>query len=110
MAINFSAAVNAYNNAARISTDNLISDNATSTPNKVGGGSFAGAVNNSVNNSVASLRNAESTISASMATPTNTGITDVVMALTNAELTLKTVVEVRDRLVTAMQEIMKMPI
>ena len=37
-------------------------------------------------------------------------LTDVVAAITNAEVTLDTVVAVRDRLVSAMQEILRMPI
>jgi flagellar hook-basal body complex protein FliE len=37
-------------------------------------------------------------------------LTDVVQAVTNAELTLQTVVSVRDRMLSAYQEIMRMPI
>lgn len=37
-------------------------------------------------------------------------LTDVVEAVTAAELTLQTVVSVRDRLISAYQEIMRMPI
>jgi flagellar hook-basal body complex protein FliE len=37
-------------------------------------------------------------------------LTDVVQAVTAAELTLQTVVAVRDRMLTAYQEIMRMPI
>ena len=37
-------------------------------------------------------------------------LTDVVEAVTAAELTLQTVVAVRDRMLTAYQEIMRMPI
>ncbi len=37
-------------------------------------------------------------------------LTDVVQAVTAAELTLQTVVAVRDRLIAAYQEIMRMPI
>jgi flagellar hook-basal body complex protein FliE len=37
-------------------------------------------------------------------------LTDVVQAVTSAELTLQTVVAVRDRLIAAYQEIMRMPI
>lgn len=37
-------------------------------------------------------------------------LTDVVEAVTSAELTLETVVAMRDRLVSAFQEIMRMPI
>ena len=37
-------------------------------------------------------------------------LTDVVEAVTSAELTLQTVVAVRDRMLTAYQEIMRMPV
>ena len=37
-------------------------------------------------------------------------LTDVVTAVTSAELTLQTVVAVRDRVISAYQEIMRMPI
>jgi flagellar hook-basal body complex protein FliE len=107
MSINFNAALNAYNNAAKISTDGFISDNAAPTPDKIGGG-FAGAVNNSITNSFATIRNAEGTVAKSLVKQAD--ITDVVMAISNAELTLKTVIEVRDRLLAAHQDIMKIPI
>jgi flagellar hook-basal body complex protein FliE len=37
-------------------------------------------------------------------------IADVVMALNNAEITLQTVVSIRDKMVNAVQEIMRMPV
>ena len=37
-------------------------------------------------------------------------LTDVVMAVNNAELTLQTVVAIRDKVVEAYQEIVRMPI
>jgi flagellar hook-basal body complex protein FliE len=37
-------------------------------------------------------------------------VTDVVTAVTNAEVALDTVVAVRDRVISAYQEIMRMPI
>lgn len=37
-------------------------------------------------------------------------LTDVVMAVSNAEMTLQTVVTVRDRVLAAYQEILRMPI
>ncbi|MGB4107074.1 MAG: flagellar hook-basal body complex protein FliE [Alphaproteobacteria bacterium] len=37
-------------------------------------------------------------------------LTDVVQAITSAEVTLQTVVALRDRLISAYQEIMRMPI
>ena len=38
------------------------------------------------------------------------GVTEVVTALTNAEMTLQTVMAVRDRVIQAYQEILRMPI
>jgi flagellar hook-basal body complex protein FliE len=40
----------------------------------------------------------------------NATLTDVVEAVTDAEMTLQTVVAVRDRMLSAYQEIMRMPI
>lgn len=40
----------------------------------------------------------------------NANLTDVVTAVSNAEVTLQTVVSIRDRLVNGIQEIMRMPI
>ena len=37
-------------------------------------------------------------------------LTDVVTAVSNAEMTLKTVVTVRDRVLAAYQEILRMPV
>ena len=37
-------------------------------------------------------------------------LTEVVTAITNAEVTLQTVVAVRDRMISAYQQIMRMPI
>ena len=38
------------------------------------------------------------------------GLTDIVIAVNNAEITLQTVVAVRDRVIAAYQEIIRMPI
>jgi flagellar hook-basal body complex protein FliE len=40
----------------------------------------------------------------------NVDIRDVVMAVNNAEVTLQTVVAVRDKVIAAYQDIMRMPI
>jgi flagellar hook-basal body complex protein FliE len=37
-------------------------------------------------------------------------LTDVVIAVTNAEVTLQTVVAIRDRVIQAYQEIIRMPL
>lgn len=103
--VNFNAALAAYNNAAKISAEGFLSG-GSSAP--VGGSGFSVAVNDSIGNSISTLKKAEGTISKSLVKQAD--ITDVVTAISNAELTLKTVIEVRDRLVAAHQEIMKMPI
>lgn len=40
----------------------------------------------------------------------NADLNDVVQAVTSAELTLQTVVAIRDRLVNALQEVLRMPV
>lgn len=47
---------------------------------------------------------------ASKAVAGKADVTDVVSAVTNAEMALDTVVAVRDRVITAYQEILRMPI
>jgi flagellar hook-basal body complex protein FliE len=73
-----------------------------------GGVSFSYFLKQKAQDSVETMRNSEQ-----MSVKAVTGdadITDVVQAVTAAELTLQTVVSVRDRLISAYQEIMRMPI
>jgi flagellar hook-basal body complex protein FliE len=105
MSVSFNAALNAYKNAAQMSAN---SSSVTSpAPENVGGG-FSNVVNNLVSKTSTSLRNVDSTTAKFLTKQAD--ITDVVTAITNAELMLKTVMEIRDRLVSAHQDIMKMPI
>ena len=62
----------------------------------------------SVQDSIDVLRTSE-TMSAKAVTG-EADITEVVQAVTNAEITLQTVVSIRDRMVSAYQEILRMPI
>ncbi len=107
MSVSFNSAVSAYNNAAKIASSSGESSSASSSSATSGGG-FSGMINDSISNTVSSLRTAENTISKSLVKQAD--ITDVVTAITNAQITLKTVMEVRDRLLAAHQEIMRMPI
>jgi len=71
-------------------------------------GNFAELVRSAGDATVDSLRQSEQ-----MAMKSLTGeaeLIDVVTAVTNAELTLQTVTAVRDRVVQAYQDILKMPI
>ena len=73
-----------------------------------GGPTFASFLKDKARESVDVLRESES-VSAKAVTG-DADLTDVVQAVTSAELTLQTVVSVRDRMISAYQEIMRMPI
>lgn len=102
MTVNFNAALNAYNNAAKINVGN------SSSVAKTGGGDFAQAVNNKIGSTINTIRNAENTVAKSLVNQAD--ITDVVNAATSAEVTLRTVMEIRNKMVAAYQEILRMPI
>lgn len=93
-------AAGAYSNTAKIN------DKAGIGSDK--GVSFSEFLQDKVRESVDTMKGSE-TMSAKAVTG-EADLTDVVQAVTNAELTLQTVVAVRDRLVSAYQEIMRMPI
>lgn len=70
--------------------------------------SFADLLQSSVQDSIETMRTGED-MSAKAVTG-EADLTDVVQSITAAELTLQTVVSVRDRMVSAYQEILRMPI
>jgi flagellar hook-basal body complex protein FliE len=72
------------------------------------GVSFSDFLKDQTADAIKTIKNSE-TMSARAITG-EADLTDVVQAVTAAELTLQTVVAVRDRLVGAYQEIMRMPI
>ena len=72
------------------------------------GGGFGAALARAVDQAVEVGRNADATTSRAQ---TGEGsVTDVVLAVGRAELTLQTAVAVRDRVVAAYQDVMRMPI
>ena len=74
-----------------------------------GAGSFADVLKGIVNQAVDSQKTAESmTMAAANGEPV--ALQDVVQAVSKAELTLQTLVTVRDRAVEAYQQIMQMPV
>ena len=73
-----------------------------------GGADFAGALSRAVASVVDTARTAEH--GAMQAISGSGNITDVVTAVAKAELALQTTVAVRDRVVQAYQDIMRMPI
>jgi len=72
------------------------------------GASFGSALQNALNGAVETSHSAET--SAMQAISGEGNLTDVVTALSRAELALQTATAIRDRVVSAYQDIMKMPI
>jgi flagellar hook-basal body complex protein FliE len=72
------------------------------------GVSFSSLVKNAALDSLSTLRGGEK--ASAEAVTGDASMTDVVEAVTAAELTLQTVVAVRDRMMSAYQEIMRMPV
>lgn len=72
------------------------------------GPSFGDLMKTATTNSIESLRAGEK--ASADAVIGKADLTDVVEAVTSAEMTLQTVVAVRDRMLSAYQEIMRMPI
>ena len=106
MAIDFSSAVNAYQRAAK--TADAAFGGKAEAPKTDQGNSFLGLVNESLNSAVKTGRQAEE-LSLKQITG-EADLKDVVTAVANAEHTLETVVAVRDKVLNAYQEILKMPI
>lgn len=101
--IPLSNAIAAYSAVARApaaTTDSA----ATSAP----GGDFASMVKNIAQDAIDSGKQAEEMSKAALAGKAS--LRDVVAAVNNAELTLETVVSVRDKVISAYNDILKMPI
>jgi flagellar hook-basal body complex protein FliE len=105
MAVDFSTAVNAYRQAASaVGTGKP----AASAAEETGGGSFASMVTDTLKSAVHGQREAETLSMKQIAGEAD--LKDVVAAVANAEQTLETVVAVRDKVLAAYQDILKMPI
>ena len=83
-------------------------ENAAEAVAKVQKHDFGSILSDVVNSTVESLQESEK--AAVAATAGKADIVDVVTSITNAELTLQAVVTVRDKVIEAYQDIMKMPI
>jgi flagellar hook-basal body complex protein FliE len=100
-----SAAASAYASAARTVGDPT---KAAAVKTDSAGGDFGAMVREAVDQTVATLKSGEN---ATLAQATGRAdIVDVVTAVAETEVTLRTLVTVRDRVISAYQEIMRMPI
>ncbi|NDF11790.1 MAG: flagellar hook-basal body complex protein FliE [Proteobacteria bacterium] len=69
---------------------------------------FGNLVGNVLGDAVSAVKKGEVTGARSLLK--QTGVDDLALAVSNAELTLKTVMAIRDRVINAYQDIIKMPI
>jgi flagellar hook-basal body complex protein FliE len=100
MPVNFSAAVNAYANAGRMSV--------APTGTSEGGDSFSDLLRRAADGAIDSLKKGEQ--ATMQAVTGKADLTQVTEAVNNAQVTLQTVVAIRDKVVQAYQQIMQMPI
>lgn len=101
MSVNPANAIAAYSNSARANIPSI----EAPTPQ---GPSFTQLIENAADQAITVQKQAEH--QANLAAVGKADLTEVVTAVANAEVTLQTVVSLRDRVVTAYQEIMRMPI
>ena len=100
-------AINAYSNTSNIARGAKGADESDSG-DSAGGVTFSDFLKQKASDSVDTLRKSEE-MSAKAVTG-EADLVDVVQAVSAAELTLQTVVSVRDRMISAYQEIMRMPV
>jgi flagellar hook-basal body complex protein FliE len=81
---------------------------AGANPAAAGGASFENALSDAMKNAMSHMRVGET--AAAQGAAGQGDVVQVVNAVTAAELTLETVVAIRDRVISAYQDIMKMPI
>ena len=103
-------ALNAYSNTSNIAQQGQVDggDETDTSGESSGGISFSDFLEEKARDSIDTLKEGEK-MSAKAVTG-EADITDVVQAVTDAELTLQTVVALRDRMISAYQDIMRMPI
>ena len=92
--------------AAYLSTGGAVAEPATATAASSGG--FGAALQRAVEGAVEAGHAADA--GGVRALTGQGGVSDVVLALSRAELALQTAVAVRDRVVSAYQDVMRMPI
>jgi flagellar hook-basal body complex protein FliE len=106
MVVSLVAANAAYQAAARVAGG--ASEAAAFGAAQAPGGSFSDALASAVKDATGTVRAGET--AAAQGAAGQGDVVQVVNAVTAAELTLETVVAIRDRVINAYQDIMKMPI
>lgn len=104
----FASAVSAYNNTSNRGIQELTGSPGANKATKTPGEDFSSLMKGVIQSAVDANKNAEQMSMKAIAGKAD--LNDVVLAVNAAELTLDTVVSVRDKVVTAYNEIIKMPI
>lgn len=105
MSIPASVGLNAYANAMKTVAS---AGKEAANPKEVGGQSFGDLVNQSVSQVVETGKASESQSMAAIAKQGD--VVNMVTAVSEAEATVQTVVAIRDKVINAYQEILRMPI
>lgn len=108
MAVTFVAANAAYQAAARAGAGATEGAAQAAAATQGTTGSFSDALASAVKDAVGTMRTGEA--AAAQGAAGQGDVVQVVNAVTAAELTLQTVVAIRDRVISAYQDILKMPI
>ncbi len=108
MNVKFNSAANAYSSIANMKTGISAALPADESNDATNGLEFTKFLGDAINNSIKTGYKGESLSSSAVAGKAE--LHELVTAVTNTELTLQTIVAVRDRAVAAYQDILKMPI
>jgi len=99
---------NTINDATKVYQNALEKISEQSSDNQPVGASFGDILKDSLTTAVDTQYKSEQMSAAAVTGQAN--MTDVIQAVTDAEMTLNTVLAVRDRVISAYQEIMRMPV
>jgi flagellar hook-basal body complex protein FliE len=108
MAVLPSAAAAAYQSISKMGSSAATATSSGAGNIGVGAGNFTDFLNGAMKDGVQTMKTGEQMATQQIAGKSN--IVDVVNAVNSAELTLDTVVAVRDKVVQAYQSIMNMPV
>jgi len=107
--ISFSQATSAYEQQLKLLNSMADGENTTTNSGAAGGGStFADMLGGTIKGGIEAQYKAEHLQMQALSGKTE--LSDLVTAVTNAELTLDTIVAVRDKVISAYQAIIAMPI
>lgn len=101
-------ALSAYNQASKQLQGGLGAREGQDGAGAAGGSAFAGLIDDALGDVKAATANTE--VTAAKALVDQADMVDVATAVSNAELVVETVVTVRDKVISAYNDIIKMPI